>query len=81
MTEPSRDALAEAIQAALKRDPDPFKQIVIDALTGADEPDPEAEGLAAIEAVLEGKPLALNDDAGLARQLGIPLAHDTHFTY
>lgn len=81
MTEPTRDTLTEAIQAALRREPDPFKQIVIDALSEADTPDPNEEGLAAIEAVLEGKPLALNDDAGLARKLGIPLAHDTHFSY
>lgn len=38
-----------------------------------------------IDGVFQGSssgagPLALNDDAGLARRLGMPLSHDTHFT-
>ncbi|MEW1708005.1 hypothetical protein AB0230_12300 [Microbacterium sp. NPDC089190] len=38
-----------------------------------------------IDGVFQGSsggagPLALNDDAGLARRLGMPLSHDSHFT-
>lgn len=38
-----------------------------------------------IDGVFQGSssgagPLALNDDAGLAKRLGMPLSHDTHFT-
>jgi len=43
----------------------------------------EAERLAAlgtVEAAINGRPLALNDDAGLARQFGMKLSHDTYFT-
>ncbi|MDL5350560.1 hypothetical protein [Microbacterium sp. zg-YB36] len=38
------------------------------------------ELLAQLESAVGGRTLALNDDAGLARVLGMPLGHNTHFT-
>lgn len=79
MTEP--DGLERALRALVEGGRDDLAQLVVDALNGADGVDEEAQGLAAVTAVLNGTPLALNDDAGLAKRLGMPLSHDSHFGY
>lgn len=71
-----RDELLRSLIRATRPD---MPEDEIAAIEHGMSPDPNADALNTISNALGG-PIALNDDAALARAIGAPLSHGTHFT-